>query len=197
MSIDGTWCETSTLARKRFVTWRISMKGRRSLIAATLAVVLAFTAVPTLTPVAAQTPTPTQSLIVPVTQTLAGIGTFTGQVAVSSFKIVNGQLAAVGTLTGRITDTAGNLLGTVATAVTLPVSNLSGSCSILHLELGPLDLNLLGLQIHLDKVVLDISAQSGSGNLLGNLLCAIANVLNGGGPLSQLVTLLNQLLAAL
>jgi hypothetical protein len=174
-----------------------STKFRRPIIATALAVALAFTAVPTLAPVAAQAPAPTNSLTVPITQTLAGIGTFTGQLAISSFTIVNGQLAAVGTLTGRITDTAGNLLGTIATAVTVPVSNMSGSCSILHLELGPLDLDLLGLQVHLDKVVLDISAQSGSGKLLGNLLCAIANLLNNGGALSQLVTLLNQLLAAL
>jgi hypothetical protein len=173
------------------------MKARRSLIATALAVTLALTAGPTLMPVAAQAPSPTQALTVPITQTLAGIGTFTGQLAISSFRIVNGQLAAVGTLTGRITDTAGNLLGTIATAVTVPVTNMSGSCSILHLELGPLDLNLLGLTVHLDKVVLDITAQSGSGNLLGNLLCSIANLLNSGGPLSQLVALLNQLLAAL
>ena len=46
-------------------------------------------------------------------------------------------------------------------------------------------------------MVLDITAQSGPGNLLGNLLCSIANLLNGNGPLSQLVNQLNQLLAAL
>jgi hypothetical protein len=34
----------------------------------------------------------------------------------------------------------------------------------------PLDLNLLGLAIHLDRILLDITAQSGPGNLLGNLL---------------------------
>ena len=48
---------------------------------------------------------------------------------------------------------------------------------------------------------LTIDAQSGPGNLLGNLLCAVANLLNGGSPLStlltQLQTLLNQILAAL
>jgi hypothetical protein len=71
------------------------------------------------------------------------------------------------------------------------------TCEILHLELGPLDLNLLGLVVHLNKVVLDISAQSGPGNLLGNLLCAVANLLNTGGPLQQIVNLLNQILGQL
>jgi hypothetical protein len=75
------------------------------------------------------------------------------------------------------------------------------TCDILHLVLGPLDLNLLGLKVHLDKVVLDIVAQSGAGQLLGNLLCAVANLLNSGGTLSQLLTqlgrILNQLLMGL
>ena len=54
-----------------------------------------------------------------------------------------------------------------------------------QLTLGPLDLNLLGLMVHLDQVVLDITAQSGAGNLLGNLLCSVANLLNGGGTLRR------------
>ena len=68
---------------------------------------------------------------------------------------------------------------------------------ILHLELGPLDLDLLGLAVHLDRVVLDISAVPGAGNLLGNLLCSVVNLLNGGGALTQIAGLLNQILALL
>lgn len=74
------------------------------------------------------------------------------------------------------------------------------ACDILHLVLGPLDLNLLGLKVHLDKVVLDIVAATGAGNLLGNLLCAITGLLDGGplaGLLGQLTALLNQILGAL
>jgi len=37
-------------------------------------------------------------------------------------------------------------------------------------------------------------AQQGPGNLLGNLLCAVANLLNGGNT-GGLATLLNRLLA--
>ena len=54
------------------------------------------------------------------------------------------------------------------------------SCDILRLRLGPLDLDLLGLIIHLDRIVLDITAEAGPGNLLGNLLCAIAGLLDRG-----------------
>ena len=90
---------------------------------------------------------------------------------------------------------------------TVPGSNTArsgagaGSCDILHLVLGPLDLDLLGLQVHLDKVVLNIVAQSGAGQLLGNLLCAVAGLLDNNGTLGQLLTkltaILNQLLMGL
>ena len=52
---------------------------------------------------------------------------------------------------------------------------------MLHLVLGPLDLDLLGLVVHLDKVVLDITAVPGAGALLGNLLCAVVGLLDGTG----------------
>lgn len=72
-------------------------------------------------------------------------------------------------------------------------------CDILHLDLAPLDLDLLGLQVHLSRVVLDIVAVSGAGNLLGNLLCAVTGLLDGGlnGLLGRLVLLLNQILSIL
>ena len=60
--------------------------------------------------------------------------------------------------------------------------------------LGPLDLNLLGLAIHLNQVVLNITAIPGAGNLLGNLLCAVAGLLDNPGGLAAL---LNQILAIL
>jgi hypothetical protein len=126
----------------------------------------------------------------PVTGTFAN-GTFTGTFELAKFALDrNGDLVAVGVLKGTLTQ-AGTSLGSVVQTITLPVDG-SGSCSILHLELGPLDLNLLGLMVHLNQIVLDVSAQSGSGNLLGNLLCAIAGLLDS--PNQTLVNLLNQLL---
>jgi hypothetical protein len=50
-----------------------------------------------------------------------------------------------------------------------------GANSILHLDLAPLDLNLLGLMVHLDRVVLDVTANPAGGllgQLLSGLLCA-------------------------
>ena len=61
--------------------------------------------------------------------------------------------------------------------------------------------SLLGLQVHLDQVHLNITAQQGPGNLLGNLLCAVAGLLDGNtgvtAVLNQIAALLNQLLGAL
>ena len=109
----------------------------------------------------------------------------------------NGQLVGIGTLVATLTDTAsGAVQNIVAGGVAIPLV-ATGACPILHLVLGPLDLNLLGLMVHLNQVVLDITAQSGPGNLLGNLLCAVANLLNQGGPLQGIANLLNQILQIL
>ena len=54
------------------------------------------------------------------------------------------------------------------------------SCQVLLLQIpGGLTLNLLGLEVLLAALRLDILAVRGAGNLLGNLLCAVVNLLNG------------------
>lgn len=133
---------------------------------------------------------------VPVTGTTSKGGKFTGNFAVSRFQVVNDQIVAVGTLTGTIQTGAGNVVGTVLKTVQMLVNITDASCDILHLELGPLDLNLLGLEVHLNRIVLDIDADP-TGGLLGALLCAVANLLDVGGPLADIVGLLNQILALL
>jgi len=132
-------------------------------------------------------------------------GTVSGTFTPKRFAAQNGKVVAIGTLHSVLTDATGSTVGTTDTAVTLPVQLPQGdvsalaACPILHLVLGPLDLNLLGLTVHLNTVVLDITAISGPGNLLGNLLCAIAGLLDGGlnAPLAQIVALLNAILALL
>ena len=124
--------------------------------------------------------------------------TFVGDLTIDRFARDGSRIVAVGTLDGVLTNTLTGVTTTLTdVAVRLPILDITGTCDILHLELGPLDLDLLGLVIHLDRIVLDIDAESGPGNLLGNLLCAIAGLLDGGGPLNQLVALLNQILRIL
>ena len=50
-----------------------------------------------------------------------------------------------------------------------------GPCKVLDLVLGPLELDLLGLMVHLDQVHLSITATPGA--VLGNLFCSLS-----GGP---------------
>jgi hypothetical protein len=78
----------------------------------------------------------------------------------------------------------------------------AASCTVLHLVLGPINLNLLGLHVTLgggaqanQPIVLDITAQQGGG-LLGDLLCGITNALDPN-TLGQLGTQLQQLAATL
>ena len=123
----------------------------------------------------------------------------------------DGTMYVKGFLRGVIKDAGPNT--TFSGMQTIPIKKINGTaptsaraassaaaCDILNLVLGPLDLNILGLRIQLNQVVLDITAVPGAGNLLGNLLCAVAGLLDGGplaGLLGQLQTLLNQILGLL
>jgi hypothetical protein len=125
------------------------------------------------------------------TDAVGGVGTFAGTFTVQKFTTQGGALAAVGTLAGTLTDSLGNVIGTVTRSITLPVLGTTATCEILDLTLGPLDLDLLGLVVHLDQVHLEITAESGPGNLLGNLLCAVAGLLDGGINVNIIASLLN------
>lgn len=133
------------------------------------------------------------ALTIPVTGSGSG-STFTGTFQLQKFATdATGQLVATGLLSGIVTSATGATTSIVR-SITLPATVGTATCQILHLDLGPLSLDLLGLQVNLSEIVLDITAQSGAGNLLGNLLCSVANLLNNP---SGLATLLNQILAAL
>jgi hypothetical protein len=118
---------------------------------------------------------------------------FTGTFQLKKFVVQDGVLMASGILSGTVTTAAG-VVGTILKTILIPVTIGQTTCEILHLDLGPLSLDLLGLQIDLSRIVLDITAQAGAGNLLGNLLCAVANLLNDPSGLAKL---LNSILAIL
>lgn len=162
-------------------------------VCAATALMFTSTAAPAATPAAAPSGS---SVSVPVSSTATSPNAFAGTMTIS--KVINsaGQLTAVGTLTGTVT----NALTGATSSVTQPVSTAvaaTGSCTVLDLTLGPLHLDLLGLVVDLNAVHLTITAQQGPGNLLGNLLCAVANLLNGGLNLNGVTALLNQILGIL
>ena len=163
---------------------------------------------------AAAQPSPhvTSGITVPVSGVLTEVATFAGSFTIQRFTPNGNGIDAVGTISGTLTSATGDSRFVVTQAVVpLDLANSGTSaatgdigilqlppCEILHLELGPLDLDLLGLVVHLDRVVLDLSAQPGAGNLLGNLLCAVTGLLDGsGGALQQITGLLNQILGIL
>lgn len=120
------------------------------------------------------------------------------------FKSVGDQLVVVGKLKADLVRGNGTVLDSVNEKLSMPVATGNGitpvaraTCDILSLVLAPLDLDLLGLQVHLDRVVLNIVAVSGAGNLLGNLLCAVTGLLDQGGVLTQISQILNAILALL
>jgi hypothetical protein len=146
------------------------------------------------------------TLTAPVTGTTDDGRTVTGTFTPRKFQAVNNELVAKGTLEGTITG-GDKAPRTFHRSVTMPVEDVVtgapsggqavGTCDILNLVLGPLDLNILGLEIHLDTVVLDIVANP-AGGLLGDLLCAVANLLDGAGGLGGVIgNLLNQLIGFL
>ena len=151
------------------------------------------------------------NLVLPISGTATDKATgaalnLTGTFNLQKFVVQDGKLVGIGTLVATVTDPAGGAARSVVVGgVALPVQSSAGAlavapaavCDILHLVLGPLHLDLLGLVIDLNQVVLDITAQSGAGNLLGNLLCAVTNLLNQGGPLQGIANLLNQILQIL
>jgi hypothetical protein len=142
----------------------------------------------------------------PVTGTFKtrhGTGRFTGKFVPRHFRNAHGVLKVTGKLTGKLIGPGGKKLGRVSRTITTTVqtkkaaANAPAACRVLNLVLGPLHLNLLGLNVHLNRVHLTITAIPGAGNLLGNLLCAITGLLNSGGSLNQVAALLNRVLALL
>jgi hypothetical protein len=125
-----------------------------------------------------------------------GAGTLTA-IRITNIGVVNGQLVASGLAT--VNTASGTAIGVFQNqplAATTVASH--NSCPILHLVLGPIHLNLLGLVVTTNQIVLDITAVPGAGNLLGNLLCAVANLLNQTpAPLSEVAALLTQILGSL
>ena len=147
---------------------------------------------------------------------------FNGTYTIERFIAKGGKLYSVGTVKGKlgskkVTKENVRMPATVANAsaparraqaqvppvpppLPLPPLPAGNACAILSLDLGPINLNVLGLVVRTNQIQLRIDAVQGPGNLLGNLLCGITGILNPSGalantPLGQLAQILNALLA--
>lgn len=118
--------------------------------------------------------------------------------------LTNGQLTE---LTDSLTNILNLVLGQVVnsgvvTSHQAGAQHTQGICDILNLEVeNGIQLNLLGLNITTSPICLDVYAQRGSGNLLGNLLCSVVNLLNNpgnhGNAVNALLKNVNRLLDGL
>ena len=132
---------------------------------------------------------------------------FNGTYGIQRFVAKGGKVYALGTLKGRLKGrkvTRYNVMMPAGLTGATGAMAAQTTCPVLHLVLGPVNLNLLGLHVTLgggaqanQPIVLDITAEQGGG-LLGNLLCGLTNALGGsGGLLGQLQTQLQQLATTL
>ena len=107
---------------------------------------------------------------------------------VTSVSVVSGHLVAAGTATANINGQTYTVpFNNVPVNISLAANQAgAGVCPILDLMLGPISLNLLGLDVETSPICLTITAFD-QGGLLGDLLCSVANLLNNGLPLSNIL----------
>ena len=146
---------------------------------------------------------------VPITGKLADGGTFTGTITATKLSVdqATQQLTMTGVVNGTAMTAAGQVIDVVNQTVNTALSMArpgtgplglvqpaaQASCGILNLVLGPLHLDLLGLVVDLNQVILDVTAVSGTGNLLGNLLCAVTNLLDIPGAIAAITNIIGNI----
>jgi hypothetical protein len=157
-----------------------------------------------------------KALVLPISGAGADGVTFEGTVAVQRFVQRNGEVFAIGAVSGSLSGPAGPIGTSLYLPVAFPVEVGPGpvaraesgsiapsassapdygarlilaqatTCGVLHLELGAINLNLLGAVVVTTPVTIDINGDTGGP--LGALVCAILNNVTG------VVNLLNSLL---
>jgi hypothetical protein len=187
------------------------MKVRSALAALVAVAALAAVGVPAAAASSTQGASPQVTNVAPLyTMPISGVAKngkkFTGSYGIQRFVVKDGKVWADGTVKGRLNGrrvTRGNVMmpASLTDASNTAQTSQAATCQILHLVLGPITLNLLGLHVTLgggtaanQPIVLDLTAQQGGG-LLGDLLCGLDNAL--GGQLGQLTGQLQQLASTL
>ena len=145
----------------------------------------------------------TGKVAVPVSGTTSNGGAFKGKVVIPkiTYRETTDSFRIAGTLVGKVTNPNGTQKAVnedFATKLTLSQGGDSKQrrCEILDLDIGAIHLDLLGLVVNIAPIHINVTAVSGAGNLLGNLLCAVAVLLDQANVF-DLATFLNILLAML
>jgi hypothetical protein len=163
---------------------------------------------------------PGKALVLPIAGVAGAGVTFNGTVAVQRFVLRDGQVFAIGAVSGTLSGPAGPIGTSIDFPVAFPVHVGPGltaraergrihpasrsvpdagarvilaqatTCGVLHLDLGAINLNLLGVVVTTTPVTIDINGDTAGP--LGNLVCTILSTLNN---VVGLVGLLNSLLS--
>jgi hypothetical protein len=167
----------------------------------------------------AEEPRALKALVLPLTGTGSGGVTFNGTVIVQRFVQQDGEVFAIGAVSGSLSGPAGPIGTSILLPVAFPVhvdngltarakrelihpASLSApdygahvilaqatTCGVLHLALGAVNLNLLGVVVATMPVTIDINGDTGGP--LGNLVCTVLATVNN---VVGLVKSLNSLL---
>ena len=160
-----------------------------------------------------------KALVLPLSGVGSDGVTFKGTVAVQRFVHRGDDVFAIGAVSGSLSGPAGPIGTAVYLPVAFPVTVGNGqsarleggyiepasvsahdygarmipaqaqTCGVLHLDLGAVDLNLLGLAVTTTPVTIDINGDTAGP--LGNLVCAVLATVNN---VVGLVNLLNSIL---
>jgi hypothetical protein len=120
-----------------------------------------------------------------------------GCFTVTGFRASDGALQVTGTLTGTCTAAGGtgqSFAQETSTTVTPTVTGGPGACRTLLLHIGAIDLDQRRLVVRTKEVVIAVTAPTGPGHMLGNLLEAVGNSLSSDAPATHLADLLDPFL---
>jgi hypothetical protein len=157
-------------------------------------------------------------LSVPITGSVTGGGSFAGTLSIQRFAASGSATVAVAAIVGAVVNAPGGGRTGVRANVSLPVTVtaavgaayrprgsafdgqgflfVSQACGgALNVSIGGSAVNIMGVQVMLDPVVLDIGAHSGG--LIGSLVCQILGLPGGASIAPLLNSLLMQLVPLL
>jgi len=110
------------------------------------------------------------------------VGTFDGQIEVTDFKVDKNKktLLVSGEVTGTAKENGKETKVSQKFKDQAVAFQLGQRCDILTIDIpeGGIHIDLLGLVIDIGPLLIDIFAETGESNLLGNLLCALLGLLD-------------------
>jgi hypothetical protein len=130
-------------------------------------------------PGASAEPPPTSLERIPIAGTYADVhgarGTFDGSFAGECLVAAEGRFGLAGTASIALSDPSDRVIATVEDAITVPVTDLATAPTTLSLTLGPGRVVLMGLQLDVEPVAVELATPEGAVRRLADLLSDAAS----------------------